>query len=396
MMFKENKILKGALKSSLLCNKICWLTVFVLLIFNLSGVTTGAEIQTKSYALPFYVDFDHYVWSSLYLTCDVKEYNKPFNEFVDDETEARELTFSNLVYAIRQENLSSCLDLTYKSPSMKEDEIQRHNEQVGKMMMLCKTVLFDDSLVGSNLQKLKIVNQFYLGKGGLFVYGYEGTSEPVRTVIRFKTSPGGTFYWDWEVKQCILPSIIAEMMHQMAKNPEESSQTKNETLNYKIAVTNPSEGHTANLEFNGKKYDFDVFNDTVDPCDGIASFFQSKYTLLKKGLRESVPELYTDKSREKYVDWLKNGDPNYLDSHFNNILTVKRKVRFILDADPVYIVFCQKGNKTSNLVHEYIIRDSQTNKLKFTHFYCGGFLNQLISTAEFRKSLLKDIIAAGN
>ena len=73
-----------------------------------------------------------------------------------------------------------------------------------------------------------------------------------------------------------------------------------------------------------------------------------KYVAIKCGHREAIASLYMDTSRKKFLDWLKTGNQTYLDSHFKSMAAVRRRVRFVIDADPVYIVLYDRDVGTKN------------------------------------------------
>ena len=127
--------------------------------------------------------------------------------------------------------------------------------------------------------------------------------------------------------------------------------------------------------------------------DEVASFFQMKYVAIKCGHREAIASLYTDTSRKKFLDWLKTGNQTYLDSHFTSMAAVRRRVRFVIDADPVYIVLYDRDVGTKNrLAYEYVIRDENDGKLKFTKLYFGGFFDQMVRSREFLDTLAATVL----
>jgi len=370
------------------------------LLAHLSSPTPimGAEIQSRTYPLAFHVDLRYYLPTSFYIKCDVKEYNMPFLDFLSEENEPRESLFKELVFAIRNNDLQKCLNMTFRKSGMNEKDTQEHHNKVERWISAGRSWCFSDTLAGKNLEKLRVVSQFYLGNSGLFVFGADANSSPgstpFRTKLKFVTTPEGLFLWSVENPDT-LESLLAETMQQMAISPAKFIAVENTKFEYKVPVpdTNDSQ-HVAYIQFNGEKYNFKVFSDAVGPinkpADEIVSFFQKKYLMVATGYsRETFAAFYTDESCKKYLDWLKEGTskrPEYLDWYFQDMATRERTVRFVVDADPLYIVLFKVQGHIP-LFHQFIVRDPKDGKLKLSNFNCSGFLDDLFNNQKFLGSL---------
>jgi hypothetical protein len=374
------------------------LLVFILVCISGATPVIAAEIQSKSYPLAFHVDLRYYLPTSLYIKCDVKEYNMPFPDFLSKENEPRESRFKEIVFAIRNNDLQKCLNMSCRKPGMNEEDTQKHNNKVETWVSAARSWCFSDTLAGENLEKLKVVSQFYLGNSGLFVFGVDANSSPgstpFRTKLKFVTRPEGAFLWSVENPDA-LESLLGETMQQITVSPAKFVAVENRKFEYEVPIpdTNDSQ-HVAYLQFKGEKYDFKVFSDAVGPinkpADEIVSFFQKKYLMVAGGYpRETIAAFYTDESCKKYLDWLKEGTskrPEYLDWYFQDMATRERTVRFVVDADPLYIVlFKVQGH--APLFHQFIVRDPKDGKLKLANFNCSGFLDDLFNNQKLLGSL---------
>jgi hypothetical protein len=360
----------------------------------------GAEIQTKSYPLAFHVDLVYYLLTSLYIKCDVKEYNLSFPDFFSKENGIRESRFKELVFAIRANDLEKCLSMSFRQRGMKAEQIQKHNDKAKTWVSTACSWCFSEALAGEKLEKLKVVSQFYLGNGGLFVFGGDAESStgsaPFRTKLSFVTGPEGTFWWSLENPDS-LESLLVQTAGQMAISPTKFAAVEDRKLEYEVPLpqTNDTQ-HIAYLQFNGQKYHFKVFSDTIDPTgkptDEVVSFFQNKYLLIPGGSpREALARFYSDRSREKYLKWIaKPESPAYLESYFTDMATRERTVRFVIDAEPLYIVLYRVQGQTP-LYYEFIIRDPKDGELKFTNFFSSGFLDDLFIKEQFRGLLSERI-----
>lgn len=190
--------------------------------------------------------------------------------------------------------------------------------------------------------------------------------------------------------------LLHSSMRQKAISPSKFVAVENKKFEYEVPIPDTNNtGHVAYLQFNGEKYDFKVFSDILSsidkPTDEVVSLFQMKYLMIKAAFpREALADLYTDESRKEYLDWIKNPEsPSYLEWCFKNAATVERKVRFVINADPLYIVLYRPG--CAPLYNPFVIRDPKDGRLKFAQFRCSGYLDDLFMNRQFR-SLLSERI----
>jgi hypothetical protein len=377
--------------------KTCLVLLILLAFLTGSTQLMGAEIESKSYSIAFPIDLIDYIPISLGIKCDVQQYDKAFSDFATKENEVRESRLKELVFAIHNNDVKKCQDMTFLMPGINEEEILKINEKVKMSVPGWRSWNFNDAIAGENLEKLKVFNQFYLGKKRVFTLGVKDTPAP-RPMLSFLADAKGTLMWD--VKHPVaLQSLLGEVMRFEAVATPNVVPLENRKFDYEVAIpdTNDTE-HVVYLEFNGEKYDFDVFSDTINssekPTDEVVSFFQKKYLMLSNGVdREVLGELYTDKSRAKYLQSIKEPvSEKYTEWLFNDWATAEKKVRFVIDAKPLYIVFYQRSSNTV-LSYSYIIRDPKDAQLKLTNFNCSVFLDDLFLKLKFTDSKLKLLTA---
>lgn len=376
------------------CPKTGTLLVCLLASISIATPVMGAEIQSKSYPLAFRVERSYLIPTSLYIKCDVKEYNMSFPDFLSKENEPRESIFKELVVSIRNNDVGRCLNMTYRRFGMSEKESTKFNQKAERWI-----ADWHKEITTKNLEKSKVLCQFYLGKGGLFIFGGNGenslTESRFQWGCRFVPNLEGIFQWDIKNPDA-LQAVLEDTMRQTAVSPTKFVAIENKKLKYEILIPDTNDGdHVAYLQFDGEKYNFNVFSDTVDfvkPTDEVVNLFQKPYLLVAAGSpREAIADLYTDKSRDKYLQRLeKPVSPQYLEWYFKDMATVKKRVRFVVDAAPLYIVLYQRGN-SNQLFCTFIIRDPKDGKLKLTNFNYINFVQQLF-TPELRNSLSKRII----
>ena len=373
------------------------LLLLSLLTFISIGVPVmSAEIQTKSYPLAFHVDLSYYIPTSLYIKCDVKDYNMPFPDFATEEKGPRESRFTEFVVAMRNNDIEKCLSISFMESGMNEAATRKHNDRVETMVSTYRSWFLSNDLAGKNLEKLKVFSQFYLGSNGLFVFGGERKSpselHPFRARLKFVNTPRGKFSLTVE-NPSTLDSLLGEAMRRMAVSPSKFVAMENKKFEYEVPIPDTNDTvHVAYLQFNGEKYDFSVFSDKLNyiekDTDEVVSFFQEKYLMIKAGVpREDLAGLYTSESSQEYLEWAE--DPGPEEWRFEDWATVKKTVSFVIDAKPLYIVLYQRGN-SKQIYYQYIVRDPKDEKLKLANFHCIGYLDDLMNR-QFRSLLSEHI-----
>jgi len=376
---------------------------FILLsvvVSSICGSVFGGNIETKSYPLFLYLDAEYYLPTSLYLKCDVIDYNSmPYRDFVSKENDERETTFKQIVNSLRENNLDEVLSLSYKKESMTEEDIEKHVQNAEGRITSCRKV-FGDNTTSKKLDKLKIFHQIYIGDTSFITYGSEEmrghAGRPYRLMIKLRPDPYKNILWDIAVPTKTR-FIIQTLVDEMAGSPEKFIKDINKEFDFNIPFPGVEGSHETLLQFNGKRYNVNVCKDTVDPNDEVASLFQQQFFVIKNQSRVALAELYGGRSRENYLEWIQKADEaslksgaNYLDYHFKEMATVDRILRFILDADPLYIVFYQKEGK-DKLLNQFIVRDPENGQLKFRNFYVLDFFKQWLDSPEVQ-SVLSDLI----
>ncbi len=375
-------------------------TNFILLclaVFSLCSPAFGAKIETKSYPLFLHLDSEYYLPTSLYLKCDVIDYNDiPYRDFVSKEKGKRETTFKQIVSALRKNDTDEILYLSHKKKSMTDEEIEKHVKNTERKTSVFRKV-FGDETTSKKLDKLKIFHQIYVGDASFITFGSEemksgDAGRPYRLMMKLKPDSSKNISWDVE-EPTKTRFIIQTLVNEMACSPEKFAKDINKKFDFEIPLPGAQGGHETLLQFNGKRYNVNVCKDTVDPDDEVASLFQRQFFVIKNNSREALAELYGGRTREGYLEWIKKAHEeslksgaNYLDGHFKEMATVDRALRFILDADPLYIVFYQKeGNE--KLLNQFIVRDPQNGQLKFRNLYVLDFFKQWLDSPNIQNAL---------
>jgi len=264
---------------------------FILLyvvIFSLCGSVFGGNIETKSYPLYLFLDAEYYLPTSLYLKCDVIDYNgMPYRDFESEEKGERETTFKQIVSALRRNDFDEILYLSHKKESMTDEEIEKHVQNAKTRMSYCRKV-FGDNATSEKLDKLKIFHQLYIGDTSFVTYGSEEMKNPsgqaYRLMMKLKPDSSKNISWDLEVPATKTRFIIQTLIDGMARSPEEFNKKigrPDKKYDFEIPLPGAEGGHETLLQFNGKRYNVNVCKDTIDPNDEVASLFQQQFFVIK-------------------------------------------------------------------------------------------------------------------
>ncbi len=101
---------------------------------------------------------------------------------------------------------------------------------------------------------------------------------------------------------------------------------------------------------------------------------RAAYEALSAGDLERYPEFFTDKSREKLRAWMKGLTPAELQS-YRVTMTRPRHVHFVLEANPVALVFYTWGDERQ-VRYDYLVKDVGAYKLTNVSF--EGFLDDVL------------------
>jgi hypothetical protein len=383
-------------RKDLIATKYCLLiSLYFMFICCYTPVTFATE--NKSFPLPIQIDYSYYVKSSIYLRCSYEPYDIPLSEFKDKENSQVALRFKRVLSDIRDHNMPTFAKL---SPRLAQNSKgpQKQTSLLIENLVTGYNSLLSPEVVGQDFNRINIIQQFYVGTDQIVVWGVDQTPGSDNALIRsfvFKKDQQDNLLWEAGPPNEI-HCLIDEIMQQSAESPHVFSPVDTTKFDYEYPIPGTTSGYPAYLQFNGKICDLNVFSDTVATTDPVLTFYQNAYRLFKNS-PEAIADLYTPESAQKYRSWLKKADPNYISRLHADTITKGRKVIFLLNADPVFIVFYQPIESArkdfADVRYEYIVKDPKSNQLRLTNLNYNGFLSQYFDNKElFINSFLKPLI----
>ena len=364
------------------------LSIYFAVIYLLlhSSVVFAVVVQEKSYAVPVKIDLDNVIKTSLYIKFKVKQYGVPFNEFLAKEQGEKEKKFQNIIIALNDKDVTTLKQLSSSKISSKE--VEKTLEVFNRFL---------ESVTEGKIDKMQIVNSVYLGKRAVLIWGvdkFQFTSNigPLRRPLIFDLDSNDDVVWDGS-KADPLSILVNSIMQCMADNPKlfvPLSETVK--FDYEVPIPNTTLGHTVYLQFNGKVYNVDVFKDKVNSSDPVLNFYLNAYKSFQDEKLEMFADFYTERSKAKYLKALSETKAEMIKDYHDKTIENGRIVRFVLNADPFYIVFYSTCINKKELFYEYVVRDPKDGKLKLTNFCFFDLFDNFLNDKENVILIVKKIV----
>ena len=362
---------------------------FALLVSALLGVSSAsaAGFATQVFPVPVSVEKER-VRSSMRLQLDVQRYGVPFDAFAAQHLDPAESAFRDFMTALRAGDVA-------KVATLRRGDTP---ETVKKLV--------DGFHPGFAREQVpRVVARIAVGADQLFVWQWETPRGPMRRGFTVVEAVPGAARVEVVTSARPLETLVVDVMQQELVQPEQYAPGGAGTAAGRHRYTFPLRGtgrpgaHPVVLFFDGQAVDVEVMGkDRVLPAalgaglSAAAGVFQSAYHALSDRDLEGYFGAYTETSRDKLRAWAEALTPAELNSFL--AATVKpRRVRFLLDADPVGIVFYTVENEP-RLRYEYVLRTAGGYKL--TNAYFEGFLDDVLrdnalfpaDLESFRKNVL--------
>ncbi len=361
----------------------------------ISHSAIAKDYKTVYLPIPVGIDLERDIESTILLKVDVKSYNNiSFEEFASQYKNPEEDQFKDLILAVKKKDYAKVIAMTKNGLDKKEENIQLIVNAFAKSL--------SKDAIGEDFKGLKIIECVKFGNNILFKWFNESSLNPKDIItfgsFQFETNASGAILLNLDFIHT-LNSLSVSISRQQAATPGAYLPKETLTLKYKVPLVEDAEKNQAYLCFDGTVCDVNTYSDSISSNE-IISFYQEAYhTLRNQGIGE-FSKYYTESSGKKFHDYYLKTD-DYNKYALGELIKNERKIVFVLDGDPAYIVFYYnpKYKNTNDIMnhikYEYIVRESRT--LKFTNFYYGDAFDQLLGNGEqlqnpFLKSFIKEII----
>lgn len=334
------------------------------------------------------------------LSCDSVQYNQPFNEYSNADSGGADMVFVKLVKSLSMKSFSDCVSLSVIPHDIQETDRAKISEQIIKLASNYSP-FFDGSRTGWDIDHLQVFQKFFIGNDAVIVWGINSDSSkpsngPTRRWFKFVQDNNGSYSWDYKSYTDSISLLITSIMEGVASDPFQFVQSCEQQSKYMISIPGVDSEHKVYIKLNGQMCNFDILNDAVDPKDEVLSLMQLRQRLLLLKHYDAVSELYTESCAQKFREWIAKLGPDKTDEYFSVKRTQKVVIRFVIDANPLYIVYSQnlQDQSAEFVAPQCLVRDKDSGVLKFTHYYYGGIIScGPIEKVLFNKEFFTSIIS---
>jgi hypothetical protein len=347
----------------------------LLVISFISDSVLAKESTSKYFSIPVNIDLDHYVESSMLIKVDTKVYGKAnFEEFTSKHKEPDELKLKEYLFAIKQKDIKKLKAMSMVRPGIDLDTIFAETSKQ-----------FSDEAIGPKFEKLRLLECFNIGNCIQFIWNSNLNENTHYGGAIFEKSDSGDILYSLNEAITILPivTILLHSVEQQAESPGKFIPMESVKLKYEVPLVEGAKNHQAYFCCDGIPCDVNVFSDSTGSTNEIVRFYKQAYLTLKNQNMTEFAQFYTEKSRDKIVEWLRT-EPNMAELFRNEAIRRERKIIFIINGDPVYIVFYYNPNlriSVNSIKYDYIIRENGT--LKLSNFGFKDYLYQLLQNPKY-------------
>ncbi|HEY3638197.1 MAG TPA: hypothetical protein VGK90_08580, partial [Rhizomicrobium sp.] len=361
------------------------------------------KFETTRLPLPINID-GRQVSCPLYLKLEMKTYNIPFDKF--SAGNKAEAMFATAVQAIRSRDTAKFASV-WTSP----DQMKRLSGETTTVSLTDNSTANWINTARSMFQfdHLTVVAEILVGPDTMFVWEAPTESVPRRAA----------FYVGFDQKNQTRLSIASSNapVLSLIKSAFDAAQTTDghayppvpkilPSYPFAIAIagSDKPETHPAYLEFNGTPIDFPVGNLKVTSHNLMLAFMRKAVRDLHSGRNDAFAHDFTPRSGERVKQWLdaialRNRSMKTPAANMGmNAATagmqaaLESNVKFVLDADPVYLVFQAAGPGNNwtpeGLSYSYVIHEGDTYKI--ANFSASDDLDDVLQNpALFDKNSLK-------
>lgn len=312
--------------------------------------------------------------SSMVMELDAVDYERvPFDTFEETAATPRASTFVELVSTVRDGSLEEVFAMSRLAAN--------ENPDARRQFITAFQTTFADSW-----DDLLVVGRYDLSdEFSTFLWQVPSGNGPF---VRSFTlgGQGAEFLWADSTQQDIFHRMDTLLMQtEQARLIGQPVPDLREEYRYDERVP----GTTIDLRFDGTVTRWEVFAETRPDTDW-AAFYSEAFQAFAARDMEAFANSYTGYSRDKFLDWINNMPAEEFEAYHAE-MTEGREVRFLLDADPVYVVFYNTPNR---LGYDVLLREG--NEFQLTSFYIESFIDSLFKDrANFQEPILAQIAARG-
>jgi hypothetical protein len=376
-------------------------------------------------SIPVPVDIDgQSTRSTMYLKAEMKIINQRFDQFAAGGADKAGSMFVEAVQALRK-NDAKAFGRVWSSP----DEMKNagHSESVklsdntpGGWVKLIRGMF--------NFDQLTVFAEVLVGPDTMFLWDAQTKDGMLRRVFYVGPDKSGRTRLSAPGDEKPIQLLLLNAFDAARTEPDSYKPLPNINLRYQypipLAGTHDSGAHPVFLEFDGLPMDFSLTDEKVKPPTPALAFLRGATLAYRSGKNDIYSGSFTPKSQEKVKQWLVVEEKQKQERLKQEKLKQANEptppaaqpvvppaaepqpaakppdqsanVKFVLNADPIFLVFQAPGKGSSwlakNLSYSYILR--QGSEYKLTNFAYASTLDGLLQDPSlFDKNVLKPAVA---
>lgn len=362
----------------------------------------SAGFNRQNYPLPIDTD-DSEVRSSLYLELEAKRYDMPLEKFVAQQLDAREAVFAQVLQAARKQDYGTFTRLWETPEPVAQNNTSRATAPAQPQTLPPAQMLDLMREMMANLDNVTVIAQVLVGSESVFVWEAKTPKVSRRAAFIVRANAAKKLMVrDVSSFTDPIPALFMGNMRAAAKTPQAYQPEQALTLPFRYTFPVEGKGNPGEapvyLRFAGKAFNFNVFDQATPSSDPILAFYQKAYLVFKKRSFDDFMGFFSPGSQRKLKQLFLAMNKEALENFYQST-TKGRYVKFVINADPVYIVFYSANSAEQwvpgSLAFDYVLKDPKSGNLMLTNFGYEAVLDDVLrDRALFDQQIFKSHPAA--
>jgi len=367
------------------------LAIFCLAIFGISCLAillvmskpASRDVKRRKLSVPITVG-DRMITTGLVIECDITDYDMPFSTFSNSAANPDEIRVADFIRAILSGNADKA-----KALSKPGATAGGKNATIESNLSMLKSHWARIG-ISSDSSNVKILRRIYWGNREFFTYKVADPNSRPIYILSFDRDPNEGLLWSPRVEG--FEWMFWEITAQRSEYPKDQDIEQSVSHDYGFTITPQDSKHPVDLLFNGHVAGITQAEDKPHSSDAALSFYETAMMSLKQAgsiqeFREIGNTYYDAHSKKKFLSWIDKDYEAFLQS-INELVRREREIVFVMDADPVFIIFYHpEGMPDWYIKHDYIV--CEKGKFFLTRL---AYLDELGGCFQNRKKFIEPLL----
>lgn len=345
------------------------LFAYLFTVFSILQGTLAVSEEIECYKYPMEIDFKDKFPSAMLIEFKIQGNTPvPLKDLNDDNDKILN-AFKSYIVAVEKNSFDNAL-FGIAPPQKKAEDKLKLIHAIYEKMKTKGEILLVKRIIGNDVEA--------------FLWGPKNENGVYMVCAVSFSKDNGNIMLQWESNTRVSLGILCSMLR---SNPALHKADPEQQCEFSFFVKDTT-NDMVKFKFNGKRYNLQTDKIPADNTDEVLAFYAKSQNALDLPLEEYA-EFFTEKSKGKILDHYKEypDQKEYLNKR--NKQTPKI-VRFILNADPVYIVFYRASTHSTDQIlddFDYVVKTR--DGLKLTNFGYSDSFNQMLklNLEEIKKTI---------